>query len=143
MQVFLIMECTYIYRKLALPFALNDASVAVPAHGHDGHGRHEQGQDFPGREASTEQRRVGPERPLLEQQLPERDGHREEAEEEVGEGQGHDEVVVRRPHRRLAENRDLEREPQQMWSIFFGCYIPKYVHLILFINIVVIARWRG
>jgi hypothetical protein len=71
-----------------LPFALNDAAVSVPADRHDAHGGHEQREDLAGGEAAAEQGRVGSERPLLEQQLPQGDWHREKAEEEVRGGLG-------------------------------------------------------
>jgi hypothetical protein len=90
-----------------IPFALNDASVPIPSDGHDGHGGHKKWKNFAGRDATAKPNRVGAEGPLFEQQLPQGNRHREETEEEVREGQGHDEVVVCRAHRRLPQNCNL------------------------------------
>ena len=86
---------------------MNDASIAIPPDSHDGHGGHEEWKNFAGRDAPAEPDGVGAEGPLLEQQLPQGDWHREETEEEVGQGQGHDEVVVSRSHCRLPQNCNL------------------------------------
>ncbi len=89
------------------PLALNDAPVSIPADRDDGHGGHEQRKNFAGREAAAEPGGVGAEGPLLEQKLPQGDGHREEAEKQVRQGQGHHEVVVCGSHRRFAQNCNL------------------------------------
>jgi len=117
----MLMKSTPGRKLFNIPFTLNDASIPIPPDGHDGHGGHEEWKNFAGRDTSAQPNGVGAEGPLPQKELPQGDRHGKKTEEEVGEGQGHDEVVVRRSHRGLPQNCNLLKKLNHYYFTFFEC----------------------